>query len=168
MHIESKTTFRSEPRRYMRGLAWSWLAARWWIIVAPVAAVAVWACYDFRAVYVGLILLFIAFPMALTLVWFDYALSPATRRSVLTKRLMADEFGLTICYPDDDGESAVRPDEFMPWDKFSDYTDNGKTFMLIYGSRLDEHLEIPIDVFDDDDWKILKKYLPAHSCETLD
>ena len=168
MHIESKTTFRSEPRRYMRGLAWSWVAARWWIIAAPLAAVAVWGYCDIRAVYVGLILLFIAFPMALTLVWFDYAFSPATRRSVMSKRLIAEERGLTIIYPDDDGETVIRPDEFMSWDKFINYADNGRSVILIFGTRLDERLEIPVDTFDADEWIIIKKYLPKQAEDTFD
>lgn len=167
MHIESKTTFRSEPRRYMRGLAWSWLAARWWIIAAPLAAVAVWASYDIRAVYVGLILLFIAFPMALTLVWFDYAFSPATRRSVMSKRLIADERGVTIRYPDDAEEKVVRPDEFMTWDKFINYADNGRSVILIFGTRLDERIEIPADAFETDEWKIIKEHLPRYTEDTL-
>lgn len=167
MYIESKTTFRSEPRRYMRGLAWSWLAARWWIIAAPLAAVAVWACYDIRAVYVGLILLFIAFPMALTLVWFDYAFSPATRRSVMSKRLIADEKGVTIRYPDDAEEKVVRPDEFMTWDKFINYADNGRSVILIFGTRLDERIEIPADAFETDEWKIIKEHLPRYTEDTL-
>lgn len=167
MHIESKTTFRSEPRRYMRGLAWSWLAARWWIIAAPLAAVGVWACYDIRAVYVGLILLFIAFPMALTLVWLDYAFSPATRRSVMSKQLIADEKGVTIRYPNDAEEKVVRPDEFMTWDKFINYADNGRSVILIFGPRLDERLEIPIDAFETDEWKIIKEYLPRYTEDTL-
>lgn len=152
----------------MRGLAWSWLAARWWIIAAPLAAVAVWGCYDIRAVYVGLILLFIAFPMALTLVWFDYALSPATRRSVLQKRIVADDCGLTITYPGEDEETFVRPDEKMEWGTFNTFTDNGRTVFLVYGPRLDERLEIPVDAFDADEWIIIKKYLPKQAEDTLD
>ena len=74
---------------------------------------------------------------------------------------------MTISYPDDAAETVVRPDEFMSWDKFISYADNGRSVILIFGTRLDERLEIPVDAFEIDEWIIIKEHLPHYSEDTL-
>ena len=88
--------FKSIPQRYIHKLATEWVARHWLVLIAPITAAIIWAIMDVRAIYVVLILVFIVYPLAITFVWFNYALSPRSIKAITEKQVTVVDEGLKI------------------------------------------------------------------------
>lgn len=138
--------FAIQSKAYLNRLAVLWLSDRWMWLVLPVIAVIAWALFDIRAIYVGLILIFLLYPMALTLVWFDYALSPQSMRAVTPKRLTVSDRGLHFEFlPKSEDQQPLEPVSYS-WDDIISAEISSKSIFIVIGPRLDDRIEIPFDV----------------------
>ena len=107
--------FKSIPQRYIHKLATEWVARHWLVLIAPITAAIIWAIMDVRAIYVVLILVFIVYPLAITFVWFNYALSPRSIKAITEKQVTVVDEGLKIDYlPAREDAPAIRSD-FIAW-----------------------------------------------------
>ncbi len=64
------------PSAYIGLMVRRLLARRWWLFAVPAALMAAGAATDWRIAVIGLMLTFIVYPMAMSLVLLSYALSP--------------------------------------------------------------------------------------------
>lgn len=141
--------FAIPSKAYLNRLALLWLSDRWMWLVMPVIAIIAWALFDIRAIYVGLILIFLLYPMALTLVWFDYALSPQSIRAVTPKRLTVSDHGLRFEFlPKTEDQRPLDPVSYT-WDDIISAEISAKSVFIVIGPRLDDRIEIPFDVLTD-------------------
>lgn len=141
--------FAIQSKAYLNRLAVLWLSDRWMWLVLPVIAVIAWALFDIRAIYVGLILIFLLYPMALTLVWFDYALSPQSIRAVTSKRLTVSDQGLRFEFlPKSEDQRPLEPVSYS-WDDIISAEISSKSIFIVVGPRLDDRIEIPFEVLTD-------------------
>ena len=86
---------------YMRHLSLMFLADNWLWMVLPVAVCAVLAVwFDVRFVIVALMVLFVALPMVLALLYFYYGFSPEARWSIMEKNAAIDHQGITLTFTD--------------------------------------------------------------------
>ena len=154
--------FASSSRQYLHRLAAEWLSRHWLSLMLPLAAVLVWAAFDTRALYVLLIVIFLLYPMGLTLVWFNYALSPRSIRAITPKRLTLLDSGIQLSYPPKDIETDPRPafrSEDFPWESISAAEVSATSITLVIGSSLDDRLNIPLNALDEDMQKELLKII---------
>lgn len=155
--------FRSEPQTYMRRMALLWLSRCWLFMLIPFIAVAVWSVYDVRALIVGLMMLFIVYPMALSVVWFNYSLSPQSRRAVAGKVLVFGDGGMDLTFlPAEEGAPALQP-QHIGWSDVVSVSRTARSVELRLGSRLDDFLEIPAEAFPEATWQSFFTYLPESS-----
>ncbi len=151
-------TFSISPQTYMRELALAWLSRHWLIAVVPLAAVAIWAVYDLRAIYVGLILVFLVFPMAMSMVWFNYAFSPAALKAVAPKQLSFDDNGICVDYINaEERRIAFDPETISSRDILS-VEFRSKSVSVIYGRRIDCRLIIERSALSDGMLDMLHSY----------
>ena len=90
------------PGTYMRHLSLMFLADNWLWMCLPVAVcgvLAVW--FDVRFVIVALMVLFVALPMLLALLYFYYGFSPQARWSIMEKNAVIDDNGITLTFTDE-------------------------------------------------------------------
>jgi len=66
-----------EPRTYLGLMVRRMLWRRWWLFAIPIAIMAIGCVADWRVAVIGLMLVFIVYPMAMSLVMLNHALSPA-------------------------------------------------------------------------------------------
>ena len=89
------------PGTYMRHLSLMFLADNWLWMCLPVAVcsvLAVW--FDVRFVIVALMVLFVALPMLLALLYFYYGFSPQARWSIMEKNAVIDDNGISLTFTD--------------------------------------------------------------------
>lgn len=159
--------FRSDPRSYMRSLAFAWLSEHWAWFLIPFASVAVWCVYDVRAVYVGLILIYIIFLMALSFVWFNYAFSLQSQRAITHKTVTFTERGIDVRYVAlAEGVEPMTP-QSVEWGDIRSVEQGSRRLILKLGDRLDDRLEIPYDAFENEVWTEFLKFLPLTDEEAL-
>lgn len=144
--------FAIPSRNYINRLALNWLANHWWILATPLVGVCVWGLFDIRAVYVGLIIIFLIYPMSLTLVWFDYALSPQSIRAIMPKQVTVTNDGLRIDYLPKNDDCKPLPSAFIPWEDIRAAELSSNALTLILGQRLDDRLTLPVEVFSAEAW----------------
>lgn len=155
----ASSPFAISSKDYIHNLALDWLSRYWAIVVLPIAATLIWACFDLRALYVCLIIIFIIYPMAMTLVWFNYALSPNAVKAISPKCVSVLDSGLQIDFiTDDDRPRIIRP-QFIPWENISSAIMTDKSIVIIFGKRLDERLKLPSDAFSDSEWHSIVNHL---------
>lgn len=145
--------FAISSRQYLNSLAAEWLSRHWLLLAFPIAAVLFWAAFDIRALYVLLIVIFLLYPMGLTLVWFNYALSPRSIRAITPKCLSLNVSGIRLTYPPKDIEKDSRPafpPEDIAFENISAAYSSSSSVTLIIGKRLDERLLIPFDALSDE------------------
>ena len=65
-------TFALTPQSYLNRLAGDWLSRNWLLLSLPFLATLLWAMFDERAFYVALIMIFLLYPMGLTIVLVSY------------------------------------------------------------------------------------------------
>lgn len=141
----------SEPfaipsKAYLNRLAVLWLSDRWMWLVLPVIAVITWAIFDARAIYVGLIVIFLLYPIALTLVLCDYAPSLQSIRAITSKRMTVSDHGLLFEFlPKTEDQRPLDPVSYT-WDDIISAEISAKSVFIVIGSRLDDRIEIPFEV----------------------
>ena len=87
---------------YMRHLSLMFLADNWLWMVLPVAVCAVLAVwFDLRFFIVALMVLLVALPMVLALLYFYYGFSPEARWSIMEKNAIIDHQGITLTFTDE-------------------------------------------------------------------
>lgn len=148
---------------YMRELAFVWLGKWWPVLVVPLAGAAIWSVYDLRAVYVGLIMIFMVYPMVMSFVWFGYAFSPAALRAVAPKCLIFRDDSITVEYDEAEGCSSVyAPMQLRAADIRSVEARKGH-YTLVYDRTPECRLLIPTDVLDDEMKRVLQTYSPEQT-----
>lgn len=147
--------FAISSRNYINRLALTWLANRWWLLAMPLVAVSVWALFDIRAIYVGLVIIFLLYPMSLTLVWFDYALSPQSIRAITTKQVTVKAEGLKLDFLPKHEDCKPLPSVFISWDEIRAAELSSDALTLVLGQRLDDRLTLPCDAFSPGAWTLI-------------
>lgn len=142
-------------RSYINRLALKWLTHRWWLLAVPLAAAALWTLFDIRALFAVLALVFLLYPMSLTLVWFDYALSPQSMRTISSKLITVTDSGLRLDFIAKDEDSKPLPATFVRWDEILDADFGADSVTLILGKRLDDILYLPRKSFSDRAWQVI-------------
>lgn len=149
--------FKSIPQRYIHKLATEWVARHWLVLIAPITAAIIWAIMDVKAIYVVLILVFIVYPLAITFVWFNYALSPRSIKAITEKQVTVVDEGLKIDYlPAREDAPAIRSD-FIAWRDVLSAEFTPDSIDLILGSKLDDRINLPVDSFSDAAWSVIMK-----------
>lgn len=151
--------FSIPPRRYIRQLAVDWATRNWLILTLPAASALVWSIFDVRAVYVALILLFLVYPMTLTLVWFNYAFSPNCIRAITPKQATVSSEGISIEYqPTSDDRPPLKPC-FIDWRDVLSAEMTARTIDLVLGKGIDDKLRLPVDSFSENAWNTIIKHV---------
>lgn len=154
-------SFTISASAYMREMASLWLGRLWPVPVALLVAVAVWSFYDLRAVYVGLIMIFLIYPMAMSFVWFHYAFSPAALQAVAPKHLMIGAECIKVEF-DSNGEREPQYDAMALGAGDIRSVEVGKKhYAIVYGTSPECRILIPTDVLDSDMKRALIAFSPA-------
>jgi hypothetical protein len=144
-----------------------WLSAWWWAFALPLAATVVASFCDTRFIYVSLIIVFIIWPMALSVVWFRYALTDEAVRAIRPCIATVDDDKFVFEYPEqvnpDDGSLIMKSLTHVIL-KFSDIRtiEQDGRFMVIIrksDSRIPALIMIPTNVFDDNTWQTINEKL---------
>lgn len=94
--------FRVESGQYVRPMMRMFFGRNWpWFILPLVACAIIGAITkDFRWLIVGLMLVFMVFPMVVALIYFSYALTLETRWSLMEKTATFDKDGIGLTFVD--------------------------------------------------------------------
>lgn len=157
-----------------------WLVKSAWLFAAPIVACFVLAfLVDYAFAFVSLMLLFLVFPTALMMVYFNYAMKPEARAAT-SRRVVILSGGQIIGrhQPEttDDDESDETPktvaqiaDTVVDVKSIRSYGIRKRQLVFTTGSGADELLIIPLEAFDNDARKakafvdaVAKAYAAAH------
>lgn len=95
------------PMHYFGRLLRIWLSHNWpWIVLTGIVLVML-SVWNPLFVYVGLMLVFLVFPMIFYYLWFAYALHPDCRASILSKQVELSDEGITCRFDDGRFETIV-------------------------------------------------------------
>ena len=95
-------------------LARRWLVRRWLFFALPVGVALLAAGVEWRFALVALMMVFVAWPMALSFVWFGEALDPAAVRASQPHVVSFDERGIGVEYAEREGY-VTPPPELTGW-----------------------------------------------------
>ena len=129
---------------YMRNLCAMFLADNWLWMVAPVALcgiLAVW--FDVRFVIIALMVLFVALPMVLSLLYFYYGFSPEARWSIMEKRVTIDAVGISLSFTDERMKTHV-----IRWDDVRYIVEKDDVLLLMLKGKRYSCLMLPTSVED--------------------
>ena len=142
---------------YMRHLCAMFLVDNWLWLVAPVALCALLAIWiDVRFVIVAMMVLFIALPMVLALLYFYYGLSPEARWSIMDKIVTLDDRGITLDFTDERMKKHV-----IRWDDVHSIIEKDDAVMLMLtGGRRFTCLMLPASVVNPDVAQLLREFVP--------
>ena len=104
---------RVSPMHYFGRLLRTWLYRNWAWPVLIVALLVVLSGHNPLFIYVGLMLIFLVFPLILYYLWFTYALHPDCRASILSKRVELNDRGIVCTFDDERTET-------IAWDRVTD------------------------------------------------
>ena len=139
---------------YMRHLCTMFLADNWLWLVAPVALCAVLAIWiDVRFVIVAMMVLFIALPMVLALLYFYYGLSPEARWSIMEKTATLDDQGITLNFTDERMKTHV-----IGWDDVRNIIEKDDALLLMLSGKRYTCLMLPASVVDPDVTQALRQF----------
>lgn len=165
-------TFRTTPGDILRKLTSDVIARWWWIILILVSAVTLWAIYDLRAIYIGLMLIFIIFPTAMLFAWFSYGMSPSSVRAVTPKRISLNGNMITITYISLREDGRTLPAETIDLTELRCYAVTSSGLVLRIGDTPADCLSIPESACDDQLWSslvtALSEYCPGKSPDDFD
>ncbi len=144
--------YRVSPRAVMSEVARSWFVKYWWTVALPLTAVVIWACSDSRAFYIGLMFLFVVYPMVLSIVWLKYAFSPRMLNAIKPQRLCLGEHTISVEYVHDDGHTAITPSLVIERNDITAITVKQKRqyTKIVYGRHLDCLILADNDAFSDE------------------
>ena len=96
-HIET-FSYQLSPQYYFNRLLTIWLHNNWgWLLSFFLLLVGL-SIQNPLFIYVGLIILFLVFPMIISYLWFAYALHPDCRMSILSKTVEINKNGLSCTF----------------------------------------------------------------------
>ena len=131
---------------YMRRLCAMFLADNWLWMVAPVALCALLAVWiDVRFVIVAMMVLFIALPMVLALLYFYYGLSPEARWSIMEKTVAVDDKGMTLIFTDERMKTHA-----IGWDDVREIIEKDDVWLLMLRGKRYTCLMLPASVVNPD------------------
>ncbi len=118
----------------VRHLLGRWLKIWGFALAAPpviLTAMSV-GLHDIRWALVALMLVMVLIPSVILIIFYSYALKPATARAIIPHRLIIcrDRYVKIEYRPDPDRR--VPPDEMIPWSRVQYLRDCGSYWMLIY------------------------------------
>lgn len=155
--------FTVSPSAYMRELAFVWLGRWWGVLALPLAAATVWSFYDLRAVYIGLIMIFMVYPMVMSLVWFGYAFSPAALRAIAPKHLVLTPEAITVEYDEGEGRNTIHEPIRINVSDIRSVEIHKRHYTIVYDKSPECRLLIPSDVLDDGMKRTLQAYPQAEA-----
>ena len=98
--------FKSSPSAYIHHIAARMAGRLWWLLAVPLCVMIYGAAADWRWIVVGLMILFIIYPMIITLVILRYAAMPVIARRATANQLRFEAgdgiVALRADYSDDD------------------------------------------------------------------
>lgn len=132
--------------RYMRHLFSMFLTDNWLWMILPVAICAILAIWlDVRFIIVALMVLFIAMPMILSLLYFYYGFSPEARWSIIEKTIAIEREGATLTFTDERmKQHAIR------WDDVREIIIKDDALLLMLKGKRYTCLMIPSSVVNPD------------------
>ena len=138
----------------MRHLGALFLADNWLWMMLPLAVCGVLAYwFDVRFIIVAMMVLFIAMPMALALLYFYYGLSPEARWSIMEKTATLDDAGITLQFADERMKThAIR------WDDVRNIIEKEDVVMLMLKGNRYRCLMLPASVVDPDVAQALRQF----------
>lgn len=90
---------------YFGRLLRTWLYHNWSWLALIVVLLVVLSVRNPLFIYVGLMLIFLVFPLILYYLWFAYALHPDCRASILSKRVELSDRGIVCTFDDERTET---------------------------------------------------------------
>ena len=164
-HISAERTVvkslpvRSSPSQYV-GRIMSRLLIQWcWLLLIPLIIFGFLALDKWQWLVVGLAILFLIYPFVLAMVYFNYALSPESRRFIRPMIIKLKPEGLEIVYleeqPTDKNESAAKQPKFkivssevFPFDRIESYSTAGNTLIIRFKEPKYATVAIRVDQWD--------------------
>lgn len=139
--------------RYMRHLFSMFLVDNWLWMILPVAICAILAIWlDVRFIIVALMVLFIAMPMILSLLYFYYGFSPEARWSIMEKTIAIEREGATLTFTDERmKQHAIR------WDDVREIIIKDDALLLMLKGKRYTCLMIPSSVVNPDVTQALRQ-----------
>ena len=157
MNVEGDFTIQDcsvSSSAYMRHLCTMFLADNWLWLVAPVALCAMLAIWiDVRFVIVAMMVLFIALPMVLALLYFYYGLSPEARWSIMEKTATLDDQGITLSFTDERMKTHV-----IGWDDVRNIIEKDDVVMLMLQGKRYTCFMLPSSAVDPDVAQALRQF----------
>lgn len=141
--------FTTRPSAYMKRLISLWLGSRWWIIILFFAIYIAASIIDERFVLVGLMIIFLVYPMLMATLCINYLLTPNARRAVLTKQVeLRYPESLIITYPNtDDSDESVIPSDTIQLKQIRKVRIINGDLILILDNRKLDFIIIPMQSF---------------------
>ena len=157
-------TFALTPQSYLNRLAGDWLSRNWLLLSLPFLATLLWAMFDERAFYVALIMIFLLYPMGLTIVLVNYGPSEQSVKTIWPKQMTLSDDKLSIFYlpkidNEDDSDVRILPCENYSWQDITGYETTSRFIILKTGRRLDDRIIIPFEAMSDEFKKTLFRKL---------
>ncbi len=116
---------RVSPMHDFGRLLRTWFYRNWSWLVLMVVLLVVLSVHNPLFIYVGLMLVFLVFPLILYYLWFAYALHPDCRASILSKQVTLSDHGIVCTFDDERTET-------IDWNRVTDvlYTPRDIVFYL--------------------------------------
>lgn len=144
-------SFRIEPRRYIKTIASRCLWRYGWIAAIPLAIVFALSLTDIRFIYLALMIIFVAYPMALMLLYYNYALKPQAVAATLNHHLEYDNDCIIVVF---DEEHPLARTYDIKWSDIADYEYKGEWVLLtFFDNRIDCFLALPQRAMSDNQWQ---------------
>jgi hypothetical protein len=167
MDIVTTEAYSMTAGEYTTLVARRWLSAWWWAFALPLAVSAVAATSDTRFIYVSLIIIFILWPMALSVVWFRYALTDQAVRAIRQCLATIDDEKFTFQYPakvnPDDGSLIMKalPPITIKYADIKTIEQDGKFMVIILksDSRIPALTIMPSSALPDKTWLAINERL---------
>ena len=138
--------FSVTPGTYMRHISAMFAADNWLWVAAPLAVCAVLAIgVDVRFAIVALMVLFVALPMVLALLYFWYGLAPEARWSVMEKTATLDSEGIHLDFADERMKKHT-----VAWGEVCDIVEKKDAVLLMLKGKRYTCLVLPSSVVNPD------------------
>ena len=129
---------------YVKRLFSAYMSRHWWWFVLPVLILLGLSIVNIKFIIVALMVLFIIIPMALSLIYFNYALTDEARLSITEKELKVTDEGISIKSLNDSEQ-----EYFLYWKEFYGYEIGGWGIALQHKGWY-RFLMIPATAFNDE------------------
>lgn len=139
--------YKVAPGKYLGAIAIAWIGRLWWLLLIPIGLFIAGA-FDWRWAAVGLIVLMLLYPMALTTVLISYALSPEVIRRAACRRAELSDTHITLfnAVENEDGSITYRSVEFL---QIVEILYRGRMTKIVVGKQLTDFILIPTESLSD-------------------